>query len=388
MNPMISLVRDRKFWIPVLVLICFDLCLQAGVYRPYLKKGSFAANVVRNTEYVLEKKAVFDPSVILLGTSVAHQGLSLRILNGALEPYGERVQSFAMEGTEIIVQDALVQKLLPQFPNVHTVIHVLEVSTPWLDLPNLELHTLSMLSELDRPLALRKIYDFGYNVHYDDLAFLAFKSVAYRRDMRDFFLDPSKRLKDIGRRRKEQKIDPWPYENPNLARISMYPAAKDVISCLAATNPTNGEPIPAGSDHFHKKAIWDTCVLAERTPTSVGKNAAVDKFFGRLRILYDDIRRIGKQNGKEIRIIPVLAPYSDIVKAWRTPERNKIWQEELEKILPGAKLLDYQASLDGTENGDYYYDLIHLNQLGMIRFSEAIVRDLPAELGHKEKLAK
>ncbi|EQA35864.1 hypothetical protein LEP1GSC047_0412 [Leptospira inadai serovar Lyme str. 10] len=388
MNPYLSLIRDRKFWIPVLILVCFDLCLQAGVYRPYLKKGSFAANVVRNTEYVLEKKAVFDPTVVLLGTSVAHQGLSLRILNETLEPYGERMQSFAMEGTELVVQDAIVHKLLPQFKNVHTVIHVLEVSTPWLDLQNLEIHTLSMLSELERSVAFKKIYEFDYRVNYDDLAFLTFKSIAYRRDMRDFFLDPSKRLKDIGRRRKEAKIDPWPYENPNLARISMYPEARDVESCLRATDPSNGQPIPQGSDHFHKKAVWDTCILARKTPTVVGSDAAVAKFFSRLKILHDDIRRIGKQNGKDIRIIAVLAPYSDIVRAWRTPERNRIWKEELEKIKSGTILLDYQSSLDGGNNGDYYYDLIHLNKLGMIKFSEAIVKDLPSALGHTGKQSK
>ncbi|TGL47606.1 SGNH/GDSL hydrolase family protein [Leptospira wolffii] len=388
MSPYLSLIRQKKFWIPVLFFVFFDLCLQTGVYRPYLKKGSFAANVVRNTEYVLEKKSEFEPTILLLGTSVAYQGLSLKTLNETLEPYGEKIQSVAMEGTELVVQDSIIRNLLPKFPKVHTVIHILEISTPWVDQEYLQIHTLAMLGELDRRIAFPLIYDFNYNVQYDDLGFLAFKSIAYRRDIRDFILDPSKRLKDIGRRRKEQKLTPWPHENTNLPKISMYPEAKEVLSCLATTNPGNGQAIPQGSDIFHKKAIWDTCDLAKRTPTVVTKTKSVDNYFLRLGLLYKDIHRIGEENGQKIRILGVIAPYSEIIKAWRTPERDRIWQEEVRKIDPEISLLDYQDSLDGSNNGDYYYDLIHLNRIGMDKFSDIFAADLPSHLGLSGKKKK
>lgn len=381
MNPYLSLIRQKKFWIPVVFIVFFDVCLQTGIYRPYLKKGSFAANVVRNTEYVLDKKKEFEPTILLLGTSVAYQGLSMKALNDTLAPYGEKVQSIAMEGTELVVQDSLVRNLLPKFPKVHTIIHILEISTPWVDQEFLQIHTLAMLGELDRRVAFSLIYDFNYNVQYDDLGFLAFKSIAYRRDIRDFILDPSKRLKDIGRRRKEQKLTPWPHENTNLPKISMFPSAQDVDSCLKATNPANGEPIPEGSDIFHKKAIWDTCELASRTPTEVKRTKAVENYFLRLGLLYKDIHKIGESNGQKIKIVGVIAPYSEIIRAWRTPERDKIWREEIRKIDPETALLDYQTSLDGPNNGDYYYDLIHLNRIGMEKFSEIFTADLPSILG-------
>lgn len=385
MNPYISLIRQRSFWIPILVLALFDLCLQTGVYRPYLKKGSFAANVIRNTDYVLEKKAEFEPTILLLGTSVAHQGLSLKTLNETLEPYGEKIQSIAMEGTELVVQDALVRNLLPKFPKVHTVLHILEISTPWVDQGDLQIHTLAMLGELDRRLAFPLIYEFNYNVRYDDLGFLAFKSIAYRRDIRDFILDPSKRLKDISRRKKEAKLTPWPHENTNLPSISMFPEVKDIKSCLKITNPGNGIAAPEGSDQFHKKAIWDTCGLGERTPVKVERTKQVNNYFHRLKILHNDIRHVGSENGQKIKIIGVIAPYSEIIKNWRSPDRNRIWEEEIQKIDPTTVLLDYQASLDGENNGDYYYDLIHLNRAGMEKFSAIFTADLPSILGLNRK---
>ncbi|TGK41312.1 SGNH/GDSL hydrolase family protein [Leptospira andrefontaineae] len=385
MNPYISLIRQRSFWIPILVLALFDLCLQTGVYRPYLKKGSFAANVIRNTDYVLEKKAEFEPTILLLGTSVAHQGLSLKTLNETLEPYGEKIQSIAMEGTELVVQDSLVRNLLPKFPKVHTVLHILEISTPWVDQEDLQIHTLAMLGELDRRVAFPLIYEFNYNVRYDDLGFLAFKSIAYRRDIRDFILDPSKRLKDISRRKKEAKLTPWPHENTNLPSISMFPEVKDIKSCLKITNPGNGIAAPEGSDQFHKKAIWDTCGLGERTPVKVERTKQVNNYFHRLKILHNDIRQVGSKNGQNIKIIGVIAPYSEIIRNWRSPDRNRIWVEEIQKIDPTTVLLDYQASLDGENNGDYYYDLIHLNKAGMEKFSAIFTADLPSILGLTRK---
>ncbi|PJZ70638.1 hypothetical protein CH373_06770 [Leptospira perolatii] len=389
MNPYLSLIRKRKFWIPFLLLVGFDLCLQTGAYRPFLKKGSYAANVVRLTEIPIEKKSELEPTVLVLGTSVAYQGLSMKILNDALEPYGEKIQSIAVPGTELLVQNLIVQKVLPKFPKVHTVIHVFEVSTPWVNQTELHLATLAMLGELDRISAIQKIYQYKYNVRYDDIAYLLSKSLAYRRDFRDFFLDPSKRLKDIGRAKKEQNKSPWAYENQYSEMISMYPKAQDVQSCLATTDIRNNEPIPAGSDRHHKKAIWDTCDLAAHTPTVVTYNPVVQAYFERLGYLYKDIRSIGKSNGQNIRIIGVLAPYSEIIKSWRSPERDRIWKEELSKLSSDGefKLLDYQGILDGGKNGDYYYDLIHLNRPGMLEFSDALAKDLPSalSLGVKRK---
>ncbi|TGK01868.1 SGNH/GDSL hydrolase family protein [Leptospira langatensis] len=388
MSPYLQLIRQKKFWVPVLIFLCFDLCLQTGIYRPYLKKGSFAANVVRNTEYILEKKPVFEPTILVLGTSVAYQGLSLETLNKALEPYGEKVQSLAMEGTELVVQDSLIRNLLPKFPKVHTVLHILEISTPWVDQELLQIHTLAMLGELDRRIAFPIIFDFNYKVKYDDIGFLTFKSIAYRRDIRDFLLDPSKRLKDIGRRRKEPRLTPWPHENTNLPSISMYPEVKDIASCIKITNPNNGRPAPEGSDQFHKKAIWDTCDLARTNSKDITRTKRALNYFHRLEILHGDIRRIGKENGHEIKIIGVIAPYSELIKDWRNPERNRIWQEEIQKIHPDTVLLDYQDSLDGANNGDYYYDLIHLNKAGMHKFSDIFAADLPSILGIGQKKAK
>ncbi|MDV6237343.1 SGNH/GDSL hydrolase family protein [Leptospira ellisii] len=386
MKEYVAFFKDSKFWIPVLILILIETGMQFGCYRPFLKKNSYAANVSRITNHAIDKQKELDPDVLVVGTSVAYQGLSLRILNRELAPLGKKVQSIAIPGTELIVQDLAVLKTLPHFKNVKTVVHVFEITTPWVGQKILNLHTLAMISEFDRLRVYPRIYDFGYKVEADDLAYITLKSIAYRRDIQDLILSPSKRIKDIGKRFKTENTDPWDYENSYGEKISMYPI-KNVPDCVEKTNPANGQPIPEGSDRFHKKAIFDTCVLSSNPLTNAKEDEVTKQYFDRLKILHDEIRRIGRENGRNIEIIGVVAPYSQLIQEWRLTERNEVWKRELSRIHPErpVPLLDYQTLLDGPDNGDYYYDLIHLNRIGMEKLTYAFVRDLKAILGKEKK---
>ncbi|MBM9576154.1 SGNH/GDSL hydrolase family protein [Leptospira sp. 201903070] len=386
MKEYLAFLKDSKFWIPVLILTFLETGMQFGCYRPFLKKNSYAANVSRITNHVIDKQKEFDPDILIVGTSVAYQGLSLPILNKELEPLGKKIQSVAIPGTELIVQDLAVLKTLPHFKKVKTVVHVFEITTPWVGQKILNLHTLAMISEFDRLQVYPRIYDFGYEVKADDLAYITLKSIAYRRDIQDLILSPSKRIKDIGKRFRKENLDPWDYENSYKEKISMYPI-KDVPDCVAKTDPANGQPIPEGSDRFHKKAIFDTCVLSSNPLNNAVEDDVTRQYFDRLKILHDEIRRIGKENGQEIEIIGVVAPYSQLIQEWRLEERNQVWKRELQRINPAkpVSLLDYQTLLDGPDNGDYYYDLIHLNQLGMEKLSHAFAKDLKETLVKEKK---
>lgn len=115
MKEYIAFIKDSKFWIPVLILVGLETVMQFGCYKPFLKKNSYAANVSRITDHVLEKQKEFDPDVLVVGTSVAYQGLSIPILNQELSSLRKKVQSIAIPGTELIVQDLAVLKTLPHF---------------------------------------------------------------------------------------------------------------------------------------------------------------------------------------------------------------------------------------------------------------------------------
>ncbi|EMY13645.1 hypothetical protein LEP1GSC043_4613 [Leptospira weilii str. Ecochallenge] len=206
MKEYLAFFKDPKFWIPVLILVFLETGMQFGCYRPFLKKNSYAANVLRITNHVLDKRKELDPDVLVVGTSVAYQGLSIPMLNRELAPLGKKIQSIAIPGTELIVQDLAVLKTLPHFKNVRTVIHVFEITTPWVGQKFLNLHTLAMISEFDRSKVYPRIYDFGYDVNTDDLIYITLKSIAYRRDIQDLILSPSKRIKDIGKRFKKKII--------------------------------------------------------------------------------------------------------------------------------------------------------------------------------------
>lgn len=56
MKEYIAFIKDSKFWIPVLILVGLEIGMQFGCYRPFLKKNSYAANVSRITNHVLEKQ--------------------------------------------------------------------------------------------------------------------------------------------------------------------------------------------------------------------------------------------------------------------------------------------------------------------------------------------
>lgn len=359
--------KDKRFYIPVLFFLTLELLFQLGIYTPFLKKNSYAANVSRISNHVIQKKPEMDPDILLLGTSVAYQGLSVNQLNSILKPQNLKVQSIAIPGSELIVQELATDKVLKEFKNVKVLIHVVEITMPWVQHKDLSLPTLAMVSEFNRIHAVKKVYEYGYEPKLDDISYILVRSFAYRRDLRDFLLTPNERLKHVGRALRNPNNNIADYENIQPEKISSY-QLNSLQECMDKTNiATNHDPIPADSNLFHKKAIFDTCALAQITTTETKPTESTQLYFKRLKILYD---RLKKDN---IKVINVFAPYSSLISTLGGKERLEVWRQELEKIN-GANtvIIDLQGIFEPSKNSDYCFDLIHLNQQGMIKFSQEL----------------
>ncbi len=370
--------KDKRFYIPILVLIGFELLFQllAGFYKPYLKKKSYAANVNQIIGHITEKKQEHDPDILLIGTSVAYQGLSLPVLQEKIKDTGYKIQSVAIPGSELIVQSLAVEEVLKEFKNVKLVIYVGEITMPWVSKTDLTLPTLAMINEFDKIAALRKVREFeyesgkglGFLLHYDDWAYLFFKSIAYRRDLNDFIVDPGKRLKYISRKNANPNLNFYEYENDKTEKMSDYHIS-NLADCMIKTHPTsNNDPIPQESNPDHKRAIFDTCWVATNSTASQVRTAETELYFKRLSYIYSHILE------KDIKIINIFAPYSNIIdNQLGGAGRVQVWKEELAKINPpNAVVVDFRNIFDGKNGDEYCYDVIHLNHNGAVLFSEAL----------------
>jgi hypothetical protein len=388
---------DRRFLVPLAVLFFIELILQTGIYKPFLKKNSYASNINRIIGHIVKNKQNHDPDILIVGTSVAYQGLDLKSLQEKISPTGLKIQSVAIPGSELIIQDLAVEKVLEEFKNIKLVIYVGEITMPWVSQTVLTLPTLAMLGEFDRIKSIENIIEFEYNaesdynpnfkfliskekydtiknhflihgVSYADWSYILFKSIAYRRDIGDFFTGPSKRIRDY----KKSILDPnqnfYDYENKYKQKMSLYPIS-NLESCVKLTHPAeNTDLIPLGSDFDHKKAIYDTCALSLYTTKSQVRSIETNLYFKRLTSIYKKIQN------KNIKIINIFAPYSHVIDEKLGGEgRLQVWKEELKKINgENAEVVDFRNIFTKENSNDYCYDVIHLNREGALVFSNAL----------------
>lgn len=383
-------IKDIRLLFPFLIFIVFELILRTGFYTRFLKKNSYAANINRITNHVIKQKINHDPNILVLGTSIAYQGLSPRILQEIIYPTGLKIQSIAIPGSELIVQNLISKKSLEEFKNVRYLIYVAEVTMPWVSQTSLGLPTLAMISEFPPSNVLPLIEDFEYLTKYkipvfdfefstsygvQDLSYILFKSVAYRRDFNDFFLDPGKRIKYISRDLKNKNNNFYYFENTHEEKMSSYNFT-NLDDCIQKTIDYGNPPYPENSNFDHKKAIYDTCALTRHTkkelePTELNQTADTDLtelYFRRLSKVFENY------TSKNIKIMTVFAPYSHTMGIIGGNRKMDVWKRELEKILQekNAGILDLQNMFSPEESDFYCYDTIHLNRDGMKYFSNAL----------------
>ena len=95
-------------------------------------------------------------------------------------------------------------------------------------------------------------------------------------------------------------------------------------------------------------------------------------FFKRLNLFYNDIKKEGLQ------IITVFPPFSELISDQNSDNKMNLWHDNLKAIHGNDKFytIDLRHSLDKTNNGNLFYDTIHLNRPGSIQFTEKLSEQL------------
>lgn len=355
-------LKSPVFYIPAGFVLSLELFLQTGLYRPVLKPESFAFNVNRIRTVV--KGTSYKPNVLILGTSVAYQGLLVPDLNKAAGNSGLRFQSAATQAAMVETQHAILRDLAPAMPEVRWIIHVAEVNFPYQSRHKIEPANRSMLAQFPRAETLQLLREHQFTLTPRDYAFFYVRTLTYQSDMRDFFLNPLRRLKSLARQRKKEVPDVV-YLNQNRYAISAYghnpeECEKNAISGVPFIGP-DGKQV---TDEPHRTAVLDTCRMALDDPRAKpGENTWKTLFFLRLKNLHAEARK------HNLRLVTVFAPYSEMVTPARDPDRIRVWQEELAKEGFYPSIIDLRTSLDGPDNLDLFYDTIHLNRRGAERFT-------------------
>lgn len=382
MNELKKMITDIRFLIPALFFVGFELFMQSGLYRKLLQPNSFADNVNRIVK--IAGSSDINPQVLILGTSVAYQGILLPDLNARLESEGWRAQSGASEGAMLITQNMIYRTLKKKMPDLKLVVHVAEATFPWTARYDLNGANRSMTAQFDRPETIKRLGEYDYELSSDDYSYYLVRSLTYQKDIRDFALNPLERIKRLGReyRKYSQDKPDYPYVNEHQYAMSAYPAhsLKECVKVAKKGVPETDETGKQITDRHHRKAVWQTCEVGMSDPMSYPGASHWEKlFFKRLQLFYREIQDDG------VRVVTVFPPYSSLIKDLNEGKRMGRWHKNLKELYGSDEYLylDLRSSLDSPDNADLYYDTIHLNRKGARRFTH-ILTDRITEL--KEKI--
>lgn len=378
MKEYLLFLKDKSVLSALVILLLVEISLQAGCYKSLLKKNSYASNVNRITDHAISRKKEIDPDILIMGTSLAYEGISVRLLNEKLVTVNLKAQSIAIPGAELLVQQMALEKALVHFKNVKYIIHVNEPETPWTVGAMVSLPTLAMASSFNQLRAIEKFKEDEYAIGLPEISYILIKLWAYRHDIADFILGPEKRIKDIGRAKKVSNENLYAYENANLESLELY-SFRNLEEALAAS--ANNAPIAHGSNQYHKEAIFKTSKLAKETNITLEETESTRLFKKRISNLYGGIKK------KNIKIINVFPPLSSYVKHFNHKERITFWKKNFQDIL-GEKILDLSDSIPQENNASYFYDMVHPNQKGMNLLTEKLGNELLIYLTETKREAK
>ena len=366
-------LKDPVFYIPALFLVGLELLLQSPLYRTILEPNSYAENVNRITEIM--KTSPVEPNVLILGTSVAYQGVNMPLLNKLLEEDGIVVQNGASQGAMLETQHAIYRDIKDDLPNLKAVVHVAEIYFPWQARYKLEPANQIMLAQFPRGQVLPLLDEYNFDLSVSDYAFFLLRILTYKQDLRDLTLSPLDRIKDLGWKWRSASTD-YPHINEYEYSLAAYGETRE--ECLenafsyakaGALPEKDGKPI---SDRHHRQAAIDTCSLASRIPVDdPGAPEWTRLFFHRLSLMHGEMKK------DNVQVITFFAPYSDMMPVRENPDPMDLWVTELQKIHKDrASIVDMRDALDGPRNASYFYDILHLNKDGSIEFTYLLAERL------------
>jgi hypothetical protein len=148
-------LKDKSLLFALFIVLLCEGFMQIGCYKPFQKKNSYAQSVNKITDSAIRSLPILKPNVLIVGTSIAYEGLSAKRLNEKIKEKGLVAQSIAIPGSELIVQELALRKVLKSNPDIKYIIHVNEMHLPWVDRRILIDSSLAMITELDRWEALQ-----------------------------------------------------------------------------------------------------------------------------------------------------------------------------------------------------------------------------------------
>ena len=383
MQRLLKYISDVRVLTPFLVIVLLELFLQSGIYgRWMLEKNSYADQIRRSLRVI--RNSPVEPNVLILGTSVAYQGIHLPLMNRLLEENntGLVVQSAACEGCMMQTQYMLYKTLHEEFPKLRTIVHVLDATLDQKSRYESDQPNLSMLAQLPRGRSLAVLDEMRFDVGFNEYAYFYLRTMTFRADLRDFVLSPAGRIRNITERLRDDEQQLYTYVNDYQYAIDAFSKKGDLLTCaknaLAGVNdegqvvpkrPDDSEDVQPDvqylTDRHHRNAAELTCAIAhhEKTQKFAGARQWQNLFFERLDTMYDGIDAGG------FHIVTIYAPYSDLIGHIIRDERKAYWDEEIAKIHGDRPYLtlDTRRSLgdfDDPRSRRYFYDVLHLNGPG------------------------
>jgi hypothetical protein len=366
MKLIIEFFLDKSILSALLIILSLESMMQLGCYRPFLKKNSYASTVNHISDTSISSLKTLKPNTLIIGTSIAYEGVSLEILNEEMKSKKVVVQSIAIPGSELIVQDLALQKIFSQENSIQTIIHINDLQMPWIDREKLLDATLAMVTEFDRSKVLQRIKLDKYTTTWKDYSFLFSRFVAYKKDIGDFILKPDKRLKDIQKELRKKELFFYSYDNKYEESLSLY-KINSLQDCINKTKP--GSTIPEGSNAYHMDAIYRTCTLALGKELTSEKNKFTELYKLRLNNLYETI------HSKNLRIIHIYPPVPLMMENQKYSQRIDFWEKEYADILSEIRI-NLSDTIPEQNNSDYYYDMVHLNRKGKELFTKKLAQKL------------
>lgn len=375
MNELKKFLKDPVFLLPLAFFLLFEMFLQSGMYKIFLQPRSYADNVNRIVR--ITRSSDVNPRILILGTSVAYQGIQVPLLNEKLSENSQtadlQVQSGATEGAMLETQHMIFRAIHGSMPELETIIHVADPNFAWNARYDLEIANRSMLAQFPRRDAFDILDQHEYRLSRSDISYFMLGVLTYQMDLRNFILDPAGRIKSLSRRWRDAD-----YVYINEQEFSIADFYEDSLEQCIETARQGIPETQDGrqvTDRHHSNAVLQTCLMARNDPVNTpGAGQWNDLFFRRLAKFHNEMRSEG------YRIITVFAPYSDIVQHLNSDDRIDLWHQHLAKIQgDDIDIWDLRDSL-GERNGHFFYDTIHMNRKGAEAFSEVLYQKITEEL--------
>ena len=388
-------LTDVRFYVPALMLLLMELFLQTEIYGRYMLEKHSAADSIRRNVRIVEHSPV-QPNALILGTSVAYQGLNVAQLNAALiaQNSGIVTQSAACEGCMLQTQHLMYRLLKDQWPDRKTIIHVADTTLSSKARYQYDEANGTMMAQFARGEALELLRLHEFELDYRRYLQFYIRTLTYQQDLREFVLNPFNRIRMIGERLRTP-LPPYTHVNDNIYSYGAFSATGDLAACADNSRKgvdDAGQPVPEKkdgedfnpaihkTDRHHRNAVQVTCSIAllEKNFEPPGEHQWRELYFRRLEKMYDEIYADGR------RVITIIPPYSDLIQHANTDERIARWEKNIAKMnadRPYA-FIDMRRSLnsfDSPAGRKYFYDVLHLNADGSTVWTQKLAERLAPE---------